>query len=199
MSLINDKINQIKSMYANVMSLLASNRQKLLALQPKLRTQAQLAAFQKLVSAQKNHEDIFRSKIQPTMNTLKKALAVSQQVIAKVKQAGAAVQKKFVSTAKGAWDWIRHGVGLKGLKEIKDDDNLGIAPIIAAGAIIAALTAALGYLLALAQSQQKSIDSLNDQLDQYIQAQQDAQDQADSGDDTGDGSDNSDQSSDEAA
>src|SRR3972149_4998340 len=107
MSALSDKINQIKSMYAKAMTLLASNRQKLLALQPKLRTQEQKARFQKLVQAQKSHEDIFRSKIEPTMQKLRKAVAVTQKVVAKVKQAGAVVKQKFTQTVQSVWDRIR--------------------------------------------------------------------------------------------
>jgi len=54
MSALNDKIKEINTLYAKAMSLLASNRQKLLALQPRLKTQEQKARFQKLVGARKN-------------------------------------------------------------------------------------------------------------------------------------------------
>lgn len=172
MSALNDKINQIKSMYAKVMSLLASNKQKLLALQPKLRTQDQKARFQKLVQAQKAHEDIFRSKIEPTMQQLRKAVAMTQQVVARVKSAGVAVKQRFVQTAQNLWDRIRgKKTGLKGLKDIQGIDDLGVIPIVAVGLIAAGLFTALGYLISLAQSQAESIDAMKQQIEQEAQAQ----------------------------
>ncbi len=171
MSALNDKIKEINTLYAKAMSLLASNRQKLLALQPKLKTQEQKAKFQKLVGAQKEHENIFRSKIQPTMDQLKKAIALTKQVVSKVKQAGAAVRQKFVSTVKSVWDRVRSKVGLKGLRAIEDVDDLGVAPLVAAGLIAAGLFTALGYLVSLAQSQAESIDALNQYIEEQAQAQ----------------------------
>ena len=176
MSALSDKINQIKSMYAKAMSLLASNRQKLLALQPKLRTQEQKAKFQKLVEAQKAHENIFMSKIKPTMEKLQKAIAMTQQVVAKVKQAGAAVKQKFTQTVQSVWDRIRgKKSGLKGLRDIQDVDDLGVAPLVAAGLIAAGLFTALGYLISLAQTQAESIDALNQYIDEQAQAQEEEQ------------------------
>jgi len=171
MSALNDKIKEINTLYAKAMSLLASNRQKLLSLQPRLRTQEQKARFQKLVGAQKEHENIFRSKIQPTMDKLKKAIALTKQVVSKVKQAGAAVKQKFVSTVKNVWDRVRSKVGLKGLRAIEDVDDLGVAPLVAAGLIAAGLFTALGYLVSLAQSQAESIDALNQYIEEQAQAQ----------------------------
>lgn len=171
MSALNDKIKEINTLYAKAMSLLASNRQKLLALQPRLKTQEQKARFQKLVGAQKEHENIFRSKIQPTMDQLKKAIALTKQVVSKVKQAGAAVKQKFVSTVKNVWDRVRSKVGLKGLRAIEDVDDLGVAPLVAAGLIAAGLFTALGYLVSLAQSQAESIDALNQYIEEQAQAQ----------------------------
>ncbi len=171
MSALNDKIKEINTLYAKAMSLLASNRQKLLSLQPRLKTQEQKARFQKLVGAQKEHENIFRSKIQPTMDKLKKAIALTKQVVSKVKQAGAAVKQKFVSTVKNVWDRVRSKVGLKGLRAIEDVDDLGVAPLVAAGLIAAGLFTALGYLVSLAQSQAESIDALNQYIEEQAQAQ----------------------------
>jgi len=171
MSALNDKIKEINTLYAKAMSLLASNRQKLLSLQPRLKTQEQKARFQKLVGAQKEHENIFRSKIQPTMDQLKKAIALTKQVVSKVKQAGAAVKQKFVSTVKNVWDRVRSKVGLKGLRAIEDVDDLGVAPLVAAGLIAAGLFTALGYLVSLAQSQAESIDALNQYIEEQAQAQ----------------------------
>ncbi len=171
MSALNDKIKEIHSLYAKAMSLLASNRQKLLALQPKLRTQEQKARFQKLVDAQKSHENILASKIKPTMEKLRKALALTKQVVSKVKNAGAAVKQKFVSTAQSIWSKVKGKVGLKGLRGIDGIDDLGVAPIIAAGLIAAGLFTALGYLISLAQSQAESIDALNQYIDEQAQAQ----------------------------
>lgn len=171
MSALNDKIKEINTLYAKAMSLLASNRQKLLALQPKLKTQEQKARFQKLVGAQKEHENIFRSKIEPTMQKLRKAVDLTKKVVSKVKQAGAAVKQKFVSTVKNVWDRVRSKVGLKGLRAIEDVDDLGVAPLVAAGLIAAGLFTALGYLVSLAQSQAESIDALNQYIEEQAQAQ----------------------------
>ncbi len=171
MSALNDKIKDINTMYAKAMSLLASNRQKLLSLQPKLKTQEQKARFQKLVGAQKEHENIFRSKIEPTMQKLRKAVDATKKIVSKVKQAGAAVKQKFVSTVKNVWDRVRSKVGLKGLRAIEDVDDLGAAPLVAAGLIVAGLFTALGYLVSLAQSQAESIDALNQYIEEQAQAQ----------------------------
>lgn len=171
MSALNDKIKEINTLYAKAMSLLASNRQKLLALQPRLRTQEQRDRFQKLVGAQKEHENIFRSKIEPTMQKLRKAVTATKKVVSKVKQAGAAVKQKFVSTVKNVWDRVRSKVGLKGLRAIEDVDDLGVAPLVAAGLIAAGLFTALGYLVSLAQSQAESIDALNQYIEEQTQAQ----------------------------
>lgn len=171
MSALNDKIKEINTLYAKAMSLLASNRQKLLSLQPRLKTQEQKARFQKLVGAQKEHENIFRSKIEPTMQKLRKAVDMSKKVVSKVKQAGAAVKQKFVSTVKSVWDRVRSKVGLKGLRAIEDVDDLGVAPLVAAGLIAAGLFTALGYLVSLAQNQAESIDALNQYIEEQAQAQ----------------------------
>ena len=178
MSALNDKIIEINTLYAKAMSLLASNRQKLLALQPRLKTQEQKARFQKLVGAQKEHENIFRSKIQPTMQKLRKAVAVTQQVVAKVKKAGAAVKQKFTQTVQSVWDRIRgKKSGLKGLRDVQGIDDLGVAPLVAAGLIAAGLFTALGYLVSLAQSQAESIDALNQYIEEQAQVQASAEEE----------------------
>lgn len=149
-------IQKIKAGLAKAKALLLGNAKALSQTKSRIRTKAQAAVYAKLVQKQKKQQELYKkiySKFQKLVAFINKAKAAGQWVKSKITGAAGAAARRI----KGLFS-------RKGTRGLSD---LGIAPIIAAAAVIAALLAAVGYLLSQTITQKEEIDSLNNKVDEY--------------------------------
>ncbi len=150
-------IQKIKAGLVKVKALMLGNAKALSQTKGRIRTKAQAAVYAKLVQKQKKQQELYKkiySKFQTLVAFINKAKAAGQWVKGKI--TGAARRIKGLFSRRGAFR--------KGVRGIGD---LGVAPIIAAAAAIAALLAAVGFLLSQTITQKEEIDGLNEKLDEY--------------------------------
>lgn len=146
-------IQKIKAGLAKAKALILGNAKDLSQTKSRIRTKAQAAAYAKLVQKQKKQQELYKkiySKFQKLVAFINKAKAAGQWVKGKITGAARRIKGLF-SRRKGT----------RGI------DDLGVAPIVAAAAVIAALLTAVGYLLKQTLTQKEEIDGLNEKLDEY--------------------------------
>ncbi len=149
-------IQKIKVGLAKAKALILGNAKALSQTKGRIRTKAQAAAYAKLVQKQKKQQELYKkiySKFQKLVEFINKAKAAGQWVKGKITGAAGAAARRI----KGLFS-------RRGTRGIGD---LGIAPLIAAAAVIAALLAAVGFLLSQTITQKEEIDGLNEKLDEY--------------------------------
>jgi uncharacterized protein YoxC len=136
-----DKIQGIKSRFEKAKALLLGNQQLLGRIRGRLRTNSQKIKYQRLALKHRANVNSFRS-IEAKIKKL-------QSVIDKVKGIGRRIKGLFSFSRK------------KGIGE------LGIAPIIIAGALAAGILVALGTLIQKNITLKEELDALNEELDRY--------------------------------
>lgn len=153
-------IQKIKAGLAKAKALILGNAKALSQMKGRIRTKAQAAAYAKLVQKQKKQQELYKqiySKFQKLVAFINKAKAAGQWIKGKITGASGAAARRI----KGLFS----RKGTRGLSEGLSD--LGVAPIVAAAAVIAALLASVGFLLSQTITQKEMIDAQNEKLDEY--------------------------------
>lgn len=166
-------VAKIKSGLMKLATILTGNRQKLMALKSRLATPALAQKYTALVKAQLILEKSTKSQAEK--------YKVLTGAMNKLKGMFAAIAKGATDTARNAWETARKPVSwlmskLKkkpaGVGNIESIDDLGVAPLViwaVVVATIAALSAAIGYLISRASALEEQVDSLNEDIDDYEQ------------------------------
>lgn len=166
-------VAKIRSGLAKLATILTGNRQKLMALKSRLATPALAQKYAAL------------AKVQLALESSTKAQAERYKVLTgamnKLKGMFAAIAKGATATARTVWEtakkpvsWLMSKLKKKraGVSDIESIDDLGVAPLViwaAVVATIAALSAAIGYLISRATALEEQIDALNYDIDDYEQ------------------------------
>lgn len=138
---IKAKINEIKTKFQKAKASLLLNQKILGRIKGKLRTGSQKTKFQRLTQKHRSNVSSFRS-IDAKIKKL-------QSIINKVKAAGRKIKGLFTFRKK-------KGIG-----------DLGIAPVVAAGALAAGILVSLGALITGNLTLKAELDALNEELDRY--------------------------------
>jgi hypothetical protein len=166
-------ITKIRSGLVKLATILTGNRQKLLALKSRLATPEMMRRYAALAKAQLALESSTKSQAE--------RYKVLTGAMSKLKGMFAAIAKGATDAARNVWETARKPVSwlmskLKkkpaGLGNIESIDDLGVAPLVIWGAVaatIAALSAAVGYLISRASALEEQIDALNYDIDDYEQ------------------------------
>ena len=166
-------VAKIRSGLVKLATILTGNRQKLLALKNRLSTPVLMQRYAALAKAQLALENSTKSQAE--------RYKVLTGAMSKLKGMFSAIAKGATDTARNVWEtakkpvsWLMSKLQKKpaGLGNIESIDDLGIAPVViwaAVVATIAALSAAVGYLISRASALEEQIDALNDDIDYYDQ------------------------------
>ncbi len=166
-------VAKIKSGLVKLATILTGNRQKLMALKNRLATPEMVQKYAALAKAQ--------SALEKSTKSQAERYKVLTGAMNKLKGMFVAIVKGATDTARAVWEtakkpvsWLMSKLQKKpaGLSNIESIDDLGIAPIViwaAVVATIAALSAAIGYLISRASALDNQIDALNDDIDDYEQ------------------------------
>lgn len=136
---ISDTIKGIKAKFVKAKALLLGNQKILGRIRSKLRTGSQKIKFQRLAQKHKTNVSSFRN--------IEAKIKKHQSIIDKVK----AVERKIKSIFSFG---KKKGIG-----------DMGIAPIVIAGALAAGILVALGSLIQNNITLKEELDALNDELD----------------------------------
>ncbi len=138
---IKDKITGIKAKFQKAKALLLGNQKILGKIRSKLRTGSQKIKYQKLTQKHKVNVNSFKD------------------IEAKIKKL-----QSIIDSVKGIGRRIK---GLFSFGRKKGIGELGIAPLVIAGALAAGILVALGALITNNLTLKEELDALNEELDRY--------------------------------
>ncbi|MCX9009949.1 MAG: hypothetical protein OIN66_02395 [Candidatus Methanoperedens sp.] len=171
----NDALLISKSGLVKLATILTGNRQKLMALKSRIITPEQRQKYAALAKVQLALEKSTKSQAEK-YKVLTGAIGKLKNMFAAIAKGAAATARSVWETAKKPVSWLMSKLKKKpaGLSNIEAIDDLGVAPIVIGAAVvatIAALSAAIGYLISRASALEEQIDALNDDIDYYEQQQ----------------------------
>lgn len=138
---IKEKITGIKAKFQKAKALLLGNQKILNRLRSRLRTKAQKIKYQKLAQKHKVNVNSFKN------------------IEAKIKKL-----QSIINTVKGIGRRIK---GIFSFGRKKGIGELGVAPLVIAGALAAGILVALGALIQKNVTLKEELDALNEELDRY--------------------------------
>lgn len=164
-------IEKLKSALVKLAGVLKGTRQKLGAAKDRLRTPEQKRKYASLVKVQAALEKGAKTQADK-YKVLAATMGKFRNMAAAVAKGAKAAAKKVLDTAKKPVSWLASKFKRKptSLKDIGSLDDLGVAPLVIWGlvvATIAALSVAIGALLSQASKLEEQIDALNDEIDSY--------------------------------
>lgn len=164
-------IEKIKSALTKLAGILKGTRQKLAATKDRPRTPEQKRKYAALVKVQAALEKGAKTQADK-YKVLAATMGKFRNMATAVAKGAKAAAKKVLDTVKKPVTWLASKIKRKqkGLRDIEALDDLGVAPLVIWGlvvATIAALSAAIGLLLSNASKLEEQINALNDEIDSY--------------------------------